>query len=234
MSDELKLPEELAAFEALLAAKPLAAAGVDRDELMYRAGWAACQTADLQPRVLPGGRLEVAEGPSVVRDYHPAEPGAARARRQAVGWSAASAALAASVAVAAMLGWEVWRARNQAEDAGGGTPRLAAAVEAPSTDEIQGNDDRPHGDGFALHDVDRLAGLSGREPGVALTGPWLAMQRRQTSTRPNDRVEEVAVNGEAPAAPKTARELREELLPHESTPRASLWPWQSRSNGESI
>jgi hypothetical protein len=76
--EELRLPEELAALEALLAAKPLAAAGIDRDQLMYRAGWAACEAALMQPRPSAGGRFEVPETSAGTRSYPPAEPGAAR------------------------------------------------------------------------------------------------------------------------------------------------------------
>ncbi len=48
MSDELRLPDELAACEARLAARLLPASGIDRDQLMYRAGWAAgAETARL-------------------------------------------------------------------------------------------------------------------------------------------------------------------------------------------
>jgi negative regulator of sigma E activity len=49
MSEEIKLPDELAACEARLAALPLPAARVDRDELMFRAGWAAGHAAVLSP-----------------------------------------------------------------------------------------------------------------------------------------------------------------------------------------
>jgi hypothetical protein len=44
MSDQ-SLPPELAAFEARLAALAPQAGGLDRDELMYRAGWAAAEAA---------------------------------------------------------------------------------------------------------------------------------------------------------------------------------------------
>ena len=52
--DEPRLPDELAAFEAALAARALPAPRIDRDQLMYRAGWAACE-AQWQPRPLAGG-----------------------------------------------------------------------------------------------------------------------------------------------------------------------------------
>ena len=124
--EELRLPEELAALEALLAARPLAAVGIDRNELMYRAGWAACQAEALQPRPLAGGRFEASTTSTETRGY-PSEPGAGSARRLLV-WSAASAALAASMAVMTMWGWGLTGC-DRLDGAGGETPRLAAIEE---------------------------------------------------------------------------------------------------------
>ena len=227
--DELRLPEELAAFEAKLAAKPLAAAGIDRDKLMYRAGWASCESQALQPRPLAGGRLEAPDGLSAP----PAEPGAAVGQRRVVAWSGVSAALAASIAVVAMLEWRDAQMRREVDEAGGGTPQLAA-IEGVTSTEIQETDERPARSGFALNDVDRLLKSNGRRDGVVLAGPWFAMQQRQFSTASSERVEEVAITGDAPAViPKTARELWDELVPREPAA-ASLWPWQRSSTGESI
>ena len=92
MSDELqrpddRLPQELAAIEARLAAHALPAPGLNRDELFYQAGWAACEAKQhATPR-----RLASSLG----------EP--SRPSRTIAAWSAASAALAASLAVAATL-----------------------------------------------------------------------------------------------------------------------------------
>jgi hypothetical protein len=81
--DQFDGADDLAAIEARLAGEPLAAPRINRDELMYRAGWAACEVTQ---------RLH---GPAL---------GKVKARRRAVaGWSAASAALAASLAVALTL-----------------------------------------------------------------------------------------------------------------------------------
>ena len=44
MSDEYDLPSELANFEAQLRQEPLPATGIDRDRLMYQAGWAAAES----------------------------------------------------------------------------------------------------------------------------------------------------------------------------------------------
>ncbi len=45
MSTENSLPSELAAFEARLRKQPLDRVEIDRDELMYQAGWAAAEAA---------------------------------------------------------------------------------------------------------------------------------------------------------------------------------------------
>jgi hypothetical protein len=83
MSDELRLSDELAACEARLAAHSLAPSEIPRDELLYRAGWAACEAA-LNQKTLPFS--------------------AANAKRRTfAGWCAASAAIAATVAVAATM-----------------------------------------------------------------------------------------------------------------------------------
>lgn len=83
--DDLRLPDELAACEAQLASEPLAAPRLSRDEVLYRAGWAA-RDAELA--------AAVAQSKPVI-GY--------RGRAVAV-WSACSAALAASLAVAVTLG----------------------------------------------------------------------------------------------------------------------------------
>ncbi len=81
MSDELRLPDHLAACEAQLAAQALPASGINRDELMYRAGWAAgAETA----------RLAVVNPPL--------SKGGTRGGTTAA-WSLTSAAVAASIAV---------------------------------------------------------------------------------------------------------------------------------------
>jgi hypothetical protein len=81
MSDELRLPDDLAACEARLAAIVPPATGIDRDQLMYRAGWAAgaetARLARVNARRVEGGVIAA--------------------------WSLTSAALAASLAVMATL-----------------------------------------------------------------------------------------------------------------------------------
>jgi len=83
MSDELRLPDDLAACEARLAAHPLEAPRLSRDELLYRTGWAAAEAERL--RKTPGALIHVPAG------------------RRIASWSLASAALAASLAVVVTL-----------------------------------------------------------------------------------------------------------------------------------
>ncbi len=45
MSPEPSLPPELASFESQLFKQPLPGSGIDRDELLYQAGWAAAQAS---------------------------------------------------------------------------------------------------------------------------------------------------------------------------------------------
>lgn len=52
-----EMPSDLKSFEAGLAALAPASAGLNRDELMYRAGWAACAAAGTAPMTMrPAGR----------------------------------------------------------------------------------------------------------------------------------------------------------------------------------
>ena len=221
-SEELRLPEELAALEALLAAKPLAAAGIDRDQLMYRAGWAACEANALQPR------------PSAVtRRYPPAEPGAARRGRRTVVWAVGSAALAASLAVMATLGWVDAAKRGEAERAGGETPRLAEGGGLPQTlTEVKSLTSRD----VSAAEVDRL--LSGRDDRLMFAGPWFAMKQRglDRATSGNAvRADRVTTTTDlAPPSAKTARELWNELNPKETATPSPVWPWSRPFSGDSI
>jgi hypothetical protein len=85
MSDELRLPDDLAACEARLAAEALPATGIDRDQLLYRAGWSACEARFVALNSTPS-------------------KGGPRGGIVAA-WSATSAAIAASVAVVLTLQW---------------------------------------------------------------------------------------------------------------------------------
>jgi hypothetical protein len=234
-SEELRLPEELAALEALLAAKPLAAAGIDRDQLMYRAGWAACEAALMQPRPSAGGRLEVPQAPVAVETYPPAEPGAARVRRTVL-WAAGSAALAASLTVMATLGWVgAVKRLDQMERAGGGTPRLAEGGGLPQTlAEVKSLTARD----VSAAEVERLLDSSGRHDRLTLAGPWFAMKQRGFDGSTSDAAlrtdRATATTDGAPPSAKTARELWKEMNPNETTTPTPVWPWGRPLSGDSI
>jgi hypothetical protein len=93
MPDELRLPDALAACEAHLAAQPLSPPRLDRDELLYRAGWAAAEAKLASPIPPPS------KGGVSGRIGSENENG----RGTIAAWSLASAALAASLAVAITL-----------------------------------------------------------------------------------------------------------------------------------
>ena len=218
--DEPRLPDELAAFEAALAARALPAPRIDRDQLMYRAGWAACEA---HPR------------PATVETYPPAEPGGTRERRRALAWSLGSAALAASIAVMATLGWQRTTSRvDEAGGAGGETPRLAVEEGLPQTiAEVESLTSRD----VSAAEIDRLLNASGRNDRLSLAGPWFAMKQRGLGEMANDnnvRTDEAAATDLEPPTAKTARELWKELNPNETTTPTPVWPWRQRISGDSI
>jgi hypothetical protein len=208
MSDELRLPDELAAIEARLAAHPLPASPLNRDELLYQAGWAACEAKLAATSHLLASSLREPKHPS----------------RAIVAWSLTSAALAASLAVAVTLALAPDRAPTLAvEGAGGSRPPLASVVEtttaaapAPRSDEV----DR------VLANLDALLRLDRSLPTASL---WAALgsPRRQ----PWDEPIVASVDATAPAAssPDTARGLLEELLPRPRGAAApAAMPWLQR------
>ena len=232
--EELRLPDELAALEALLAAKPLTAAGIDRDQLMYRAGWAACEANALQPRPSAGGRVASLDMATDSRGYPRAEPGAARERRRLAVWSLGSAALAASLAVMATLEWQGSASLEEKERAGGETPRLAVEEGLPQTlTEVKSFTARD----VSAAEVERVLNSNGRDERLTLAGPWFAMQRQGlvgSTSGDSVRAERVTANGVAPPTAKTARELWKELNPNETTPPTPVWPWGRPLSGDSI
>lgn len=231
--DDLRLSDELAALEALLAAKPLPAPRIDRDQLMYRAGWAACE-AQCQPRPLAGGRPKVRLRPAAVEAHPPAEPGTIRERRRTLAWSLGSAAVAASIAVGATLRWVELATLEKTERAGGETPRLAAEAELPPRSaEVKGSTARD----VSAWDVERRINSYGRQ--LTLAGPWIALQRPGpdgATSGADARPDRVATTPDlALPSAKTARELWKELIPNDvSTAPTSVWPWRRPLSGDSI
>jgi hypothetical protein len=232
--DEPRIPDELAAFEAELAARALPAPRIDRDQLMYRAGWAACE-AQCQPRPLAGGRFEARPRPAAVETYPPAEPGGIRERRRTLSWSLASAALAASIAVMATLGWQRVASRvDEAGGSGGEPPRFASEEGLPQTiAEVKRLTSRD----VSAAEIDRLLNASGRDDRLSLAGPWFAMKQRglgEMASDDNVRADEAAATDLEPPTAKTARELWKELNPNKSTTPTPVWPWRQPLTGDSI
>lgn len=209
MSDELRLPDELAAIEARLGALPLAASGVDRDRLLYDAGWAAgAETARLA--VLP---------------------------RTAAFCSAVSAAIAASLAVAVTLALQP--TPIIAESRSDAAPREAvaagdAAVRQAAT--AAGGVDPANAPRAVGPAGSSLWFASLRE--FPNNSPLSAFRRdRSLSELPVFDVSTASINGPA-APPRTARELLEEFMPRSTEPAfpiMKLWPWQrSADSGDTI
>ena len=215
--EELRLPDELAALEALLAAKPLPAVRIDRDQLMYRAGWGACEARVGSPPLQGGARGGILD------------------RRRIATWSLASSSLAASIAVMATLGWQGSTSLEEKERAGGGTPRLAEGRGLPQTiAEVE----RLAARDVSAVEVERLLDSNGRHDRLTLAGPWFAMKQRgfdgSTGDAPlrTDRV--TATTDGVPPSAKTARELWKELNPNETPTPTPVWPWGRPLSGDSI
>jgi hypothetical protein len=209
MSDELRLPDDLAACEARLAAMSLPAAAINRDELMYRAGWAAgAETARLAVAIPPP--LKVEEGP----------------RRRGVrggiiaAWSLGSAATAAALAVLITL-QSISDSEQIADPLQSDTAtNIVVETSQPSTVRTTAIELPSHGiRRWPTIDVGLLA------------------LRRDALSRYGSLSEKVAsTNGDLPtaAAGKTARELLDELLPAEAVQYTPSWPWRKNLAGDSI
>jgi hypothetical protein len=196
MSDELKLPDDLRACEARLARQPLPPSRIDRDELLYRAGWAAA-------------RAQAAGNRAVIPQ--PAAP-----RRTIAAWSLASAALAASLAAAAthmVLSTEATRTPTSRSAAS--PPQVADArassVDLPATTrDRDGSSAVPRIDALAAH----LSFVQNRPPAALLAAS------RARAGRWDEPVLVAASADGSVAAPSdnvTAQMLLDELVPSDST-----------------
>jgi hypothetical protein len=204
MSDELRLPDDLAACEARLAAQSLPATAINRDELMYRAGWAAgvesTRLAALNPPPWKGG---------------------ARGGIRLAAASLASAAVAASLAVAATLHWGPAELTRVVVE----TPRhkadamAAVAAPRPSTSHL-------------IADVPARMERNVRPASdVGLLG--LRLRALNQTSLLSDRV--TASNADASdTSAKSARELLDEMLPTASGKETQAWPWRKNFVGDSI
>jgi hypothetical protein len=207
MSDELRLPDHLAACEARLAAQMLPASGINRDELLYRAGWAAgAETARL---------AVVTPSPS---------KGGARGGITAA-WSLTSAAVAASIAVVVTLQMQSLESRHVVAQPADVSPQWAAEdVEpkpattlAPRVELARASAKTPN---VGRLQTTGLIGLRQR----AMSNVWAEAPGKATT----------ASDTAMAPAPQTARELMQEFMPAESTRQYDSWPWKPTSSGDSI
>ena len=200
MSDELRLPDRLAACEAELAAQPLAVSTINRDELMYRAGWAAAEAA------LSG---------------HAANslPTSSRGVSKVIAWSAASAALAASLAVAVTLALSSGGDRSIAVPSGPERPTIMTTVAMTPTD-------IPAPRRLVVIDpllerLDALAnGTSAARGGIDEASVWAAT-RRLRAGRPDQPIlasAAASATGSDAIDSRPARELLDQMLPRRARP----------------
>jgi hypothetical protein len=195
MSDELRLPDRLAACEAELAAQPLDVSRINRDELLYRAGWAAAEAA-------LASRFEIASGSSEVNKALVAR------------WSVVSAVLAASIAVAATLAISNSGADGSIASAPGEASSPIVASVAPASEVADAR--RQVVIDPLLERLDALARGSGAtRHGVREASVWAATRRPRAGRSDQPILATVEVRSVAPAAidGTTARELMNQLLP---------------------
>jgi hypothetical protein len=197
MSDELRLPDRLAACEAELAAQSLPASTINRDELLYRAGWAAAEAA-LANRAVDARSASVGDRASVAR------------------WSAASAALAASIAVAVTLAISGGRAdRSLAEGQRETLPVNTASI-ASSTPSGEADGRRRVVVDPLLERLDAFARGTGAARGsVREASIWAATRRPRVGRSDQPILVSVEARSLAPSAidGTTAHELMDQLLP---------------------
>lgn len=207
MSDELRLPDDLAACEARLAAQSLPATAINRDELLYRAGWAACEA-----------RVAASAPPLSTVEEGPRRRGARGGIRLAAA-SLTSAAVAASLAVVITLQWRPTERLEVADDKPAAPTLVAADTSNTKPPLLVGRESKPP----ALRELS-----AGFETGL------LSLRRRALSSVWMEPTNVVSTNGGSPPAAKTARELMQEMLPSEPARSTPLWPWITTPRGESI
>lgn len=243
MSDELRLPDDLAAMEARLAAHAPPASGLNRDELIYRAGWAACQaqrfTSDSPPSKggvrggIPDAAMTTNASGGTALSLPPlTQPLPSGERGRIAAWSCASAALAASIAVAMTLLIQPSEPPQLAVRVV--APAPATLADAPATDSPSANQPDAARVAAYLAVIDDAGRRPSSEPLFA------ASMLKRSASRPSSPAGSAVVVDEPAPSPKTARELQQELLPsghRSSSPAAQSalgWPWNSHLWGETI
>jgi hypothetical protein len=191
MSDELRLSDELAACEARLAAHSLASSRIQRDELLYQAGWAACAAASNQKTLSISSKIAT--------------------QRTLAGWCAASAAIAATLAVAATMALRpgipsqvelaVQATREPSVNVRDATPK-------PATSRTTANN-------RLLAQLDALAaGRSSADGHISSATLLATLSNRRRERWDEPILVSTTVHTDAPpSAPATARQMLDEYLP---------------------
>jgi hypothetical protein len=226
MSDELRLPDDLAAIEARLAAQPLAASRIARDQLMYQAGWAAAEAAGAGGIV---GTIQLADStlpssPEVIR-------GGTRTPRLVALCSSASAALAASLAVAVTLALQP---TPTAEPIIARSTAPAASAPGPVDAAKSRRDSAPSSQAPA----DSLVRFAELRRWPANSPLWASRRGAPLSAWNDFEVSTASVDVAASDAPRTARELLDEFVPRAAGPTfplLQLWLGNDQSSsGDAI
>jgi hypothetical protein len=235
MSDELRLPDDLAACEARLAARSPAPTQLDRDQLMYQAGWAACEAslAAVNPPPLKGGaRGGIKRGTK---------------RGTVAAWSFASAALAASLAIAVTLHVER-SATSTSIAANSAEPQIAStkndAIAKPGVPAARPTAGPAASQNNSAAVLAAIASFfsppaSQQRPNSALFAARAISLDGNSTDAPPFTLTPVNAASDAAASPpaKTAWQLLDEYLPSAKKPPRQpgvFWPWNSASLGETI
>lgn len=209
MSEEMRLPDDLAACEARLAAFELPSAGIDRDALLYQAGWAAAMSHL--------GVVEKLDPLTVEAGSRRRRAGAGKTGLTTAAWSLASAAVAASIAVVATLQLRPPRVVEVAAPVEAPRVAMASPPEASAVHEGSAQNIRLAPSRTSFNSG--LIALRQRALSDALAEPT----RRAAATDEDEVVAEA----------KSARELLQEMLPSPRPRQPVIWPWRWHDAGES-
>jgi hypothetical protein len=176
--------------------------------LLYRAGWAACEARFASLKLAPSKAEEGLRSPGAGGGIDAA-------------WSAASAAIAASLAVILTLQWRPIADRDVASKSSEVRPAVSNVTTSPT--------------------VPKSAPSEFKHAALAKPNPprfpaGLLALRRQTLTNAWAKSASIAsTSGDpAPTPEKTARELMNEYVPPDSGRLNGIWLWSAAPQGDSI
>ena len=218
---DTRLPEELARCESILAGMSLPRSRVQRDELMYRAGWAAAEGDANCPSLQGAERKQYSRGTG---------------GRSTFAWAIASAAIAASLTAAITL----WLEPAAVAPTDAIVDLSSEEGSAISEEEKQPPESRAH----------LIPGGSTRRVGIEWTASLLTMRNRALSQQWDDpwiatetSIGESSSNDAISSQPKTSREMLQEFLPEPSAQDTSdrdstrdqlRWLWKTMHLRETI